>query len=68
MTDEKHPFHQVKEGEWIQPSRNGYLTQCCDCGVVHRMNFRLVKKGSQRKIQLQAFRADDVVVGDEEVL
>lgn len=35
---------QVEDGEWVQPIRRGYLMQCCDCGVIHKINFRLQKK------------------------
>ena len=42
----------VQAGEWIQPIRRGYKMSCCDCGLVHVLNFRL-RKG---RIQLQAFR------------
>lgn len=47
----------VKNGEWVQPVRKGYLMECCDCGLVHKMNFRLVPWGNGKKIQFQAFRA-----------
>lgn len=39
-------------GEWVQPVRRGYLAKCCDCGSVHRVNFR-IRDG---RVQLQAFR------------
>ena len=53
-------FPQVEAGEWVQPVRKGYLMKCCDCGLVHRMNFRLVKYGDNKhKIQMQAFREDE---------
>ena len=33
---------------------------CCDCGLVHRMNFRIVKVPNRQrvtqKVQFQAFR------------
>lgn len=45
-------YQVAKDGEWIQPVRRGYLLACCDCGLVHRVNFR-IRKG---KIQFQAFR------------
>jgi len=45
-------YPSVHSGEWIQPIRKGYKMSCCDCGLVHRVNFRL--KGG--RIQLQAFR------------
>jgi hypothetical protein len=36
--------------EWIQPIRRGYKMACCDCGLVHVIDFRM------RKGQIQ-FRA-----------
>ena len=41
----------VTANEWIQPIRKGYSMACCDCGLVHMIDFR-IHKG---KIQ---FRAD----------
>lgn len=46
----KHP--PADEGEWIQPKRKGFMLECCDCALVHRLNFRTYKG----KIQFQAFR------------
>lgn len=47
-------YKTVKEGEWVQPIMNGYRLSCCDCGLVHEINFRIIEKG--KKIQLQAYR------------
>lgn len=50
----KHP----KAGEWVQPVCRGYKMACCDCGLVHKMNFRVVKyaDGKRTKVQFQAAR------------
>lgn len=45
-------YKQVIEGEWVQPIKKGYKMACCNCGLVHTVNFRIVN----RKVQLQAFR------------
>lgn len=46
-------YHKTKDGEWIEPCpQTGHLLGCCDCGLVHTVNFRIVKG----KVQLQAFR------------
>lgn len=36
-------FYSPKPGEWQQPCHRGYLLACCDCGLVHTMNFRTYK-------------------------
>lgn len=45
-------YPKVQDGEWVQPILKGYKMACCDCGLVHKINFR-TKYG---KIQFQAFR------------
>lgn len=45
-------YEIVKAGEWIQPVRKGYKMRCCDCGLVHRVDFRVYKG----KPQLRAWR------------
>ena len=32
----------LEDGQWLRPTRRGFKEQCCDCGLVHRMDFRLV--------------------------
>lgn len=50
-------YAKPKAGEWVQPVRNGYRMMCCDCGLVHRLDFRLVKYGASRRvIRFRAFR------------
>jgi hypothetical protein len=46
-------FKQQKDGEWVQPKMKGYLMGCCDCGLVHRLDFRVVES----KVQFRAFRS-----------
>ena len=52
----KIKFCEEEPGEWIQPVRKGYLMKCCDCGLVHKIDFRLVKNGRGNFIQFRAFR------------
>lgn len=65
-------FYQVKAGEWITPIKSGYLMQCCDCGLTHRMDFRVIRdnlkkkdgkrwatiQGARYRVQLRAYRHD----------
>lgn len=46
MKIECEPVEVGEDGwsEWIHPLRtdgHGYLLQCCDCGLVHEMEFSL---------------------------
>ena len=36
------PYEEPEAGEWVSPIRRGYKMQCCDCGLVHKMDFRCV--------------------------
>ena len=55
---------QPRPGEWVQPVKTGYLMECCDCGLVHRIDFRVVKRhgdqstvqSSRYLVQLRAYR------------
>lgn len=49
----KSAYYQVTDGEWIEVVLKGSRDQCCDCGLVHRINFRINAKG---KIEYQVFR------------
>jgi len=39
-------------GRWIRPVRRGYRMMCCDCGLVHTLDFRVLK----RRVWFRAFR------------
>jgi hypothetical protein len=30
--------------KWISPVMSGYRLGCCDCGLIHEMDFRIVKE------------------------
>lgn len=45
-------YEKPKGSEWVQPIRKGYKMMCCDCGLVHTMNFRVYKG----RAQFQCFR------------
>lgn len=52
----KYKQEVIKEGrkwtDWIQPIKKGYKMCCCDCGLVHNMNFRIF----EGRIQFQVNR------------
>lgn len=51
-------YHEPKPGEWQRPRLRGYRMQCCDCGLVHVFNFKVVlsRNGRTQKVLFQAFR------------
>lgn len=51
-------YHPQKNGEWVQPVPRGYKMACCDCGLVHVIDFRVIKyaNGKRTKVQFRAFR------------
>lgn len=39
-------------GEWFKPVHDGYKIICCDCGLVHEFQFRVI----EGQIEMRAFR------------
>lgn len=48
------PYERPESGEWVQPVRRGYKLACCDCSLVHRLDFRI----HNGRVQFRAFRDD----------
>ena len=46
-------YNKIVDGDWETPRMTGYKLMCCDCELVHIINFRVINK---KTIQLQAFR------------
>lgn len=49
----KSEYYQVTDGEWIRVPKRGYKEQCCDCGLIHKLNFKVDEQG---RIFVQTFR------------
>lgn len=48
-----HQVENIKDKtDWIQPVRRNYRMGCCDCGLVHNIDFR-IKNG---RVQFRAGR------------
>ena len=54
MAGRKYP--KLKAGEWVRPTRRGYRLRCCDCGLVHIMDFKLIPWGRGKKILFRFFK------------
>jgi hypothetical protein len=56
-------FHDWDDGEWHEPIHDGYLMACCDCGLVHRVDFA-IRDGEQ--VQMRWFREDDLTAEERD--
>jgi hypothetical protein len=41
MGEKRYPNFDADQ--WVQPVRKGFRFACCDCGLVHQMDFRIHK-------------------------
>ncbi len=40
----KYNYPQVYDGEWLEvANHNEHRVQCCDCGLVHSIKYRVIK-------------------------
>ena len=39
MSKRRAGYQQLQDGEWVRPVRRAFLDQCCDCGLVHVVDF-----------------------------
>ena len=49
-------FYTLQPGEWREIEGRFHRFQCCDCGLVHLFQFRIVKKNGRRVIRFRAWR------------
>lgn len=49
-------YKQAYDNEWIKPVMRGYRIKCCDCGLVHEMDFKVIPWGRGRKVLFRARR------------
>lgn len=50
-------YGQVHDGDLIRPNPQiGHRTRCCDCGLVHVMDFFVVQRDGKRVVLFRARR------------
>lgn len=63
----KYPVIQENEetgwSDWLQPMMKSYKMACCDCGLVHELEFKVIK---QRKV-LKRFKDGTTLSSFEEI-
>lgn len=48
---EKHTHEPGDWTDWFQPVPTGYKMSCCDCGLVHGVDFRILNGRVQLRVQ-----------------
>lgn len=38
-------YTEAKDGEWFRPRKRGFRHQCCACGLIHIVDFRVTDGG-----------------------
>lgn len=56
MPDARLRYPKIRAGAWEQPVHRGYKMRCCDCALVHRVDFRVVLRGDRLRVLFRAFR------------
>lgn len=49
-------YAKIHDGEWIRPKRRGWLEACCDCGLIHVWDFRLLETPKGPEIEIRCRR------------
>lgn len=52
------PYNLVVEGKWTGARKLDHREQCCDCGLVHRNDYRAVQKARNTEIEFRCWRDD----------
>jgi len=53
-------YVQVVEGEWTDESWEKNHDQCCDCGLVHEIDYRIVNGVLQSKVRVLQRNTDQI--------
>ena len=54
MAYQTHKIDDDGWTEWVQPQRRGYKMRCCDCALVHELDFRIYRGRAQFRVRRHA--------------
>jgi hypothetical protein len=49
--NKKVDFYEVPKNEWQMPIEKNYKMACCDCGLVHAMDFKVIDPDTNKVIK-----------------
>ena len=56
-------YTNPEEREWVKPKMKGYRIMCCDCGLVHEFDFKVIKWGRGHKVLFRSWRHERATAG-----
>ena len=60
MSKPKQPKYEIwEDGEWIYPVHKGFKLACCDCGLIHTMDFDI----SEGMVKVKVSRDNKATAG-----
>jgi len=45
-------YFQIEEGAWIEPTKRGFVHQCCGCALTHITDYRVVDGKVQFRVRI----------------
>ena len=51
MVGKRRVYDKPKPDEWVLPVAEGYQMECCDCGLVHTIDFRVIDGRAQMRMR-----------------
>lgn len=45
----KRRYPQIEDGEWVRPTMKMHKEQCCDCGLIHKVEYEIVSVGKGKE-------------------
>lgn len=46
MTEEADEYEHIEDGKWTRVVARGHENACCDCGLVHKIDYRIARDGA----------------------
>ena len=44
---------EFKQGKWYRPKMKGFIHECCDCGLKHKIDFKIFPKDKIAPIEFK---------------
>ena len=44
---------EFKDGKWYKPKMKGFIHECCDCGLQHKVDFKVFYDDKKNPIEFR---------------